>query len=100
MNPSFKLEDPWAVLNAQDDKMCPAALVQEFMSATLGSTIEFLPELGHGFSDSRRWAPQYLALYKKLVMPVPVQHKDLSLLDLPLIEDIPSDSHADFFTLI
>ncbi len=95
-----KLEDPWMVLNGQDDQVCLAGPTKEFVDATQGASIEFLPKVGHGFSVSSRWMPQYTSLYKKIVMPPPALPKDARIQDLPLIEELPEGASSEYFSIL
>lgn len=93
------LENPWIALNGEDDQVCPAAATREFVASTKTGAIEFLPHVGHGFSNERNWVPQFMAQYKKMAPPL-AEPRDAQLQDLPLIEELPSQSKSGFFVIL
>ena len=98
--PSKTLQSPWIALQGQVDQVCDARAVDAFASAVAGAEVVSLPKVGHGFSVTRNWQPQFLAAYAKLAghdpnpqrekaAPSAAVHVDVS--DLP-IEEVTAGS--------
>lgn len=89
--PAGRLEDPWIVLQGQQDQVCDAGSVDTFAQAVSGAEVVRLPAVGHGFSVERNWLPQLLASYDSLSGRARASDdvaRDLA--DLPLTEVIPA----------
>ena len=99
--PSAKLGNPWVVLHGEQDQVCPLPATREFVSQTHDASLVELPKVGHGYSVSRNWMPQFLAAFKSLdretrsALPPP----PATLADLPLIE-VPAAGHGDAFAVL
>ena len=99
--PSAKLSNPWIVLNGAQDQVCDFAGAREFVAQTPSSTFVELPKVGHGYSVTRNWMPQFLSAFHSLeaqthsALPPP----PASLADLPLIE-LPAAGNGDVFAVL
>lgn len=99
--PSAKLGNPWIVLNGAQDQVCDLAGAREFVAQTHNATFVELPKVGHGYSVTRNWMPQFLAAFHSLerdthaALPPP----PASLADLPLVE-VPATGNGDVFAVL
>jgi len=99
--PSAKLGNPWVVLNGAQDQVCDLAGAREFVAQTPNATFVELPKVGHGYSVTRNWMPQFLAAFHSLerdthaALPPP----PASLADLPLVE-VPATGNGDVFAVL
>ncbi len=64
--PAPHLEHPWIALQGQEDLVCSAAVVDQFVARTGGAALVRLPRVGHRFSAERNWMPQLLAAYQSI----------------------------------
>ena len=99
--PSAKLGNPWVVLNGAQDQVCELAGAREFVAQTHNATFVELPKVGHGYSVTRNWMPQFLTAFHSLerdthaALPPP----PASLADLPLVE-VPATGNGDVFAVL
>jgi type IV secretory pathway VirJ component len=85
--PAPHLEDPWIVLQGQQDQVCDPKVVDAFAAATANSQVVKLPAVGHGFSVERNWLPQFRAAHQRLARRAKADvASSAQLNDLPLIE--------------
>lgn len=101
---SEKLTAPFFVLQGMTDKVCAYSKTQKYMKEIRLGELVSLPNVGHSFSVTRNWLPQFIASYKKIINTpsysekkaaentlLQSQHLKLLAGDLPLII-IPSAS--------
>ena len=99
--PSAKIGNPWIVLNGAQDQVCDVGAAREFVAQTHNATFVELPKVGHGYSVTRNWMPQFLTAFHTLevethsALPPP----PASLADLPLIE-LPAAGNNDVFAVL
>jgi type IV secretory pathway VirJ component len=99
--PSAKIGNPWIVLNGAQDQVCDVGAAREFVAQTHNATFVELPKVGHGYSVTRNWMPQFLSAYHALetethaALPPP----PASLADLPLVE-VPTAGNSDVFAVL
>jgi type IV secretory pathway VirJ component len=99
--PSAKLGNPWIVLNGAQDQVCDVVGAREFVAQTQHASFVELPKVGHGYSVTRNWMPQFLSAFRTLegqtraALPAP----PASLSDLPLVE-VPAEGHGDTFAVL
>jgi type IV secretory pathway VirJ component len=83
--PAPHLEHPWIVLQGQEDTVCAAQVVDQFVAHTGGGAVVRLPRVGHSFSVERDWLPQLLAAYKSIATrPEPTAAQAPEIQDLPV----------------
>jgi len=83
--PAPHLEHPWIALQGQQDQVCAAKVVDQFVAQTGGGAVVRLPHVGHGFSVERDWLPQLIAAYKSIAMrPEPTAAQAPEIKDLPV----------------
>jgi type IV secretory pathway VirJ component len=99
--PSAKLGNPWIVLNGAQDQVCDVGAAREFVAQTHNATFVELPKVGHGYSVTRNWMPQFLTAFHSLeaVTHAALPPPPASLADLPLIE-LPAAGNGDVFAVL
>jgi type IV secretory pathway VirJ component len=65
--PFAGLRVPWHVLQGEIDQVCSPEAARAFVAASGGARLHLLPKVGHGFSVTRNWEPQYLEAYREIV---------------------------------
>lgn len=94
--PAPTLRVPWIALQGESDQVCLPAATQAFVGQVPGAEMVSLPKVGHGYSVTKNWLPQYLTAYRTLAtartaaLPPP----PASLGDLPLVEVSPAGAAA------
>lgn len=66
LNPSEKLTAPFIVLQGIKDLDCPYANAVKYMEEVNTEQLITLPKVGHGFSITKNWMPQFITAYKKI----------------------------------
>ena len=102
---SSDLGVPWIVLEGQVDQVCDPPATRRFVESVPSAKLVSLPKVGHGFSVTRNWEPQFIASYRELVdssvaakEPRPA---DAAVADLPLVEvQAKGDAQRDLFAVI
>src|ERR1700689_1512090 len=83
--PAPHLQHPWIALQGDEDIICPAPAVAQFVAHTGGAALVRLPRVGHGFAVERNWLPQLLAAYKSIAaQPEPAAAQAPEIQDLPV----------------
>lgn len=76
LNPSKKLTAPFIVLQGTRDLDCPYANAVKYMKEVNTEQLITLPKVGHGFSVTKNWLPQFITAFKKILdMPTYSQKK-------------------------
>ena len=95
---------PWIALQGRLDQVVKPSVTADYVKRTPHAQLVDLPNVGHGFSKTHDWMPQYLASYATLTAPERPAASSSStspIADLPVVEVPPaatqdSDSaHAD-----
>lgn len=55
---------PWAVLQGDIDQVCAPAETARFVARVDSGRLVSLPKVGHGFSVTPHWEPQYVGAYR------------------------------------
>ncbi len=81
---------PWVVLQGEIDRVCDPPATRAFVDKAQGRLVS-LPKVGHGFSVTRNWEPQFVEAYRSLAasLPEPPRAPAAGALDLPL-EEVPA----------
>jgi type IV secretory pathway VirJ component len=99
--PDRQMSVPWMVLQGDQDQVCSPAATRAFAAVVPAAKVFSLPRVGHGFSVTRNWEPQYLAAYREVAArsrePV-TDVKAPEIGDLPLTE-VPSSLAAKSDTM-
>jgi type IV secretory pathway VirJ component len=66
LDPFKEMGVPWTVLHGDVDQVCAPATAAEFVGRVDSGRIVPLPKVGHGFSVTSRWEPQYVEAYHQL----------------------------------
>lgn len=112
--PDKPLESPWIVLQGEIDQVCDPAATKAFVDKTGDAELVMLPKVGHGYSVTRNWLPQFHAAFDKLAArpdapgkaqvetAVPTKPSSASgaIDDLPIIEVAPSAPQGDALVVI
>jgi type IV secretory pathway VirJ component len=100
--PATRLQVPWIAVQIEADGACAAPLTPEFVAAIPHAELISLPALGHAWTTTASWLPQFMAGYQKIAAQrVPDAPPPASLADLPIVEmhaDGPSDLFAVFLS--
>ncbi len=94
--PSKGLSNPLTVMQGEIDQVCPADATKAFIAQVGKASLISLPKVGHGYSVTNRWQPQYLDTFDKLVQslkPAQMTPPPASLNGLPVIE-VPAKAGA------
>lgn len=97
--PSASLPVPWTVLQGEADQVCSPEAARAFVAKTGKAQLYALPKVGHGFSVTARWDPQYVEAYRSLSLPPPAVPV-LALGDLSLVEVEATGAAADTFAIV
>lgn len=99
--PAPHLEHPWIALQGQEDAVCSAKAVDQFVARTGGGAVVRLPHVGHGFSVERNWLPQLLAAYSSIATrPEPTAAQAPEIEDLPVTTVLASSQETDTLALL
>lgn len=101
--PVQHIKAPFIALHGENDKIYTTEEAQNFLDRVPNAELVELPKVGHSFSDSKKWMPQYLAAFKKIA---DVSKKTAppsipkSLGNLPVIEIKATPPESDTFAII
>lgn len=96
LDPFKELGVPWTVLHGDIDQVCALEVAAEFVGRVDSGRIVRLPKVGHGFSVTMRWEPQYVEAFRRLAAeapPAPQSQATDGLGNLGLIE-VPASGPA------
>jgi len=66
LEPFPKMGVPWTVLHGDIDQVCAPAEAARFVGQVDSGRVVALPKVGHGFSVTPRWEPQYAEAYRRI----------------------------------
>jgi type IV secretory pathway VirJ component len=66
LDPFKEMGVPWAVLQGEIDQVCAPAATAAFVAQVGSARLVSLPKVGHGFSVTPRWEPQYVEEYRRI----------------------------------
>jgi type IV secretory pathway VirJ component len=97
------IKEPFIALLGANDKSYSVEEAENFLDRVPNATLQVLPKVGHGFSDSKYWMTQYQAAFKKIAdvskkTAPPSTPKSLG--DLPVIEIKATPPESDTFAII
>jgi len=91
--PSRTLTAPFIAMQGGRDETCPAPQAHAFLAQTADARVVDLPKVGHGFSVTANWAPQFASAFASLyptvsgpAAPVAAAAGAQRLAGLPLVE--------------
>ena len=91
--PASTLEQPWIAFQGTIDQVCAKDDVVKYTARVKGSELVLLPDVGHGFSKTYKWAPQFRQAFRKIVggdQPVkPATAPANAAKGIPLVNDLP-----------
>jgi type IV secretory pathway VirJ component len=95
---------PWIALQGTIDQVCDPASTESYVKQVMGGNIVMLPKVGHGFSVTRNWLPQFKEAFLNLVSryksSVTAPPSAPSLTDLPLVEVAREGPGSDTLAVI
>jgi type IV secretory pathway VirJ component len=95
---------PWIALQGTIDQVCDPALTESYVKQVMGGNIVMLPKVGHGFSVTKNWMPQFKNAFLNLVSRyntgVASTSVSQSLVDLPLVEVTRQGTGSDILAVI
>jgi type IV secretory pathway VirJ component len=65
--PTSTLEQPWIAFQGTIDQVCNKDDVVKYTAQVKNSRTVLLPDVGHGFSKTNRWAPQFKEAFQSIV---------------------------------
>jgi type IV secretory pathway VirJ component len=81
---------PWTVLQGTIDQVCAPASTDSYVKQVMGGKIVMLPKVGHGFSVTKNWMPQFKNAFLDLISRYNTSSTSTaaspSLADLPIVE--------------
>ena len=89
-----KLTAPFIVLQGMTDKVCTYVETEKYMQGMKLGELVSLPNVGHGFSVTKNWLPQFITAFKKILDTPPyAEQKSLqnTLLQSQHLAPLPSD---------
>jgi type IV secretory pathway VirJ component len=100
--PATHLQEPWIVLQGEQDQVCAAAQTRDFVARVPGARVLSLPKVGHGYSVERNWLPQFTDAFGAVAAAGPPGQGPLAadVRDLPLIELPVSARSRDSFAIM
>ena len=96
-----RVDVPWIVFQGMIDQVCNPPSTEAFVKEVDNAQIVPLPKVGHGYSVTKNWMPQFKEIFTTLFREKeasPTQPTSVS--DLPLEEAIPSENHGDYLAVI
>jgi type IV secretory pathway VirJ component len=65
--PTSTLEQPWVAFQGTIDQVCFKDDVVKYTAQVKNSRTVLLPDVGHGFSKTNKWAPQFREAFQSIV---------------------------------
>ena len=103
--PVKELGVPWYVLQGDIDQVCSPPDTRRYVDSIDGAKLVLLPKVGHGFSITRNWEPEYVDAYRAIAAaqreeppPVAAAVSDLPLVEVAATEETQDDRLAVILT--
>jgi type IV secretory pathway VirJ component len=86
--PTSTLEQPWIAFQGTIDQVCNKDDVVRYVSQVKNGEVVLLPDVGHGFSKTYKWEPQFRQAYRRIVdkSEKAASGSGPAVNDLPLVE--------------
>src|SRR3954452_1131159 len=87
--PTSTLEQSFVAFQGTVDQVCNKDDVVRYVSQVRNGEVVLLPDVGHGFSKTYKWEPQFQQAYRRIVEKPEKTEKSASgpaVNDLPLVE--------------
>jgi type IV secretory pathway VirJ component len=100
--PARNLQAAWIALQGTIDEVCDPQVTKDFVKRVNTGRLVLLPKVGHGFSVSRHWLPEFRNEFQRMVAPpnqLPQKAK-AAFHDLPLVEVPANDPARDAMAMI
>ena len=96
LEPSLKLTAPLIVIQGMTDQVCKYSEIKAYMDKLPMGELISLPTVGHGFSVTKNWLPQFITAYNKVIKEPSYAEKNASLnksiltqQSVPLVTNLP-----------
>jgi type IV secretory pathway VirJ component len=94
--PASTLEQPWVAFQGTIDQVCFKDDVVKYTAQVKNSELVLLPDVGHGFSRTNKWAPQFRQAFRKIVQSDPAERPAAATAStpatakgVPAVNDLP-----------
>jgi type IV secretory pathway VirJ component len=91
--PATTLEHPWIAFQGTIDQVCFKDDVVKYTAQVKGSRTVLLPDVGHGFSKTNKWAPQFREAFQSIVQEKgagkPAAGGGAAVKGAPAVNDLP-----------
>jgi len=96
------LKNPWIAVQGEIDQVCNKEEVKKYVQGVNLGEIVLLPKVGHGFSVTRNWMPQFKNAFRSIMeTTAPGQPQAASSLQgLPLVEVSAKGTERQYLALI
>jgi type IV secretory pathway VirJ component len=98
--PVRAVSSPWIVLQGAIDRVCDPGEAGSFVKRVPDARIVLLPGVGHDFSVSQNWLPQFLDACSSLAQADQTPEINRAVSDLPLVEIPVRKKEADTIAII
>lgn len=98
--PSATLSAPWIAFHGEQDQVCSTKTIETFTAQVNRGLFMLIPQVGHDFSLSRTWLPQFQLAFTGLTKATPPTPPGEALADLPLVEVPASGLATDTLAVI
>ncbi|MBW8876630.1 MAG: virulence factor family protein [Acidobacteria bacterium] len=71
--PTATLEAPWVAFQGTIDEVCNKDDVVHYVSQVKNGETVLLPDVGHGFSKTYKWEPQFRQAYQRILEKTPAR---------------------------
>ena len=101
LRPVTSLPGPWIVLHGSQDRVWPADSARAFVQAVPQGEFVYLPGVGHGFSVTDNWMPQFKEAVARLTPLVTAAAPTAAeIANLPVTELPVPGSATDYFAVV
>ena len=75
LEPTEKITAPFIILQGMKDCVCRYTIIEQYMKEMKLGELVALPKVGHGFTATANWLPQFVHAYKKIMDDPSYQEK-------------------------
>lgn len=97
--PIADLRSPWIVLQGQQDEVVNPKDTDAFVAKTGSAKVVALPMVGHDFSKTKNWEPQFRASYKDILDGSQTPAAGSAVHDLP-VHEVAANGQSDIFAVL
>jgi type IV secretory pathway VirJ component len=110
LDPFPDLDVPWTVLQGEIDQVCSPKETGRFVAQVGSARLIALPKVGHGFSVTAHWEPQYVEAYRAIAaaglpspappVAAPAERSTPDLAGLGLVEVPATSPERDLMAVV